>query len=99
RRSPLPPARSPLPPAHSPLYTAHPPMPLASAHRAEFKTSSPFSFVLFGASGNLAKLKIYPALYILALKQRLPKDFSIVGYARSEMKEDAFRKLVEDSIR
>jgi glucose-6-phosphate 1-dehydrogenase len=60
--------------------------------------SNPFSFILFGASGNLAKLKIYPALYVLALKKRLPKDYAIVGYARSEMTQDAFRKLVSDSI-
>lgn len=58
----------------------------------------PFSFVLFGASGNLAKLKIYPALYVLALKKRLPPDFAIVGFARSAMDEGAFRKLVEEAI-
>lgn len=60
---------------------------------------SPFSFVLFGASGHLAKLKIYPALYTLALKKRFPKDYAIVGYARTEMTDDAFRTLVEESIR
>lgn len=59
----------------------------------------PFSFILFGASGNLAKLKIYPALYVLALKKRLPEDFAIVGYARSEMTEERFRALVDESIR
>ncbi len=61
--------------------------------------SSPFSFVLFGASGHLAKLKIYPALYVLALKKRFPKDYAIVGYSRTEMDDAAFRKLVEESIR
>lgn len=60
---------------------------------------SPFSFVLFGASGNLAKLKIYPALYTLALKDRLPKDYAIVGYARTDMDDATFRTLVEESIR
>lgn len=59
----------------------------------------PFSFILFGASGNLAKLKIYPALYVLALKKRLPEQYAIVGYARSEMTDEAFRTLVEESIR
>jgi glucose-6-phosphate 1-dehydrogenase len=65
----------------------------------EFHTSTPFSFVLFGASGNLAKLKIYPALYVLALKKRFPEQYSFVGYARSEMDDVSFRKLVEESIR
>lgn len=59
---------------------------------------SPFSFVLFGASGNLAKLKIYPALYVLALKKRLPKDYAIVGYARTDMTDAEFKKLIEESI-
>ncbi len=62
-------------------------------------TSSPFSFILFGASGNLAKLKIYPALYVLALKKRFPRDYAIIGYARSPMTDAEFRKLVETSVR
>ncbi len=61
-------------------------------------TTSPFSFLLFGASGNLAKLKIYPALYILALKKRLPKDYIVIGFARSAMSKEAFRDLVSESI-
>lgn len=59
----------------------------------------PFVFVLFGASGNLAKLKIYPALYILALKDRLPAEYAIVGYGRSELSDESFRSLVEQSVR
>ncbi len=62
-------------------------------------TSNPFSLILFGASGHLAKIKIYPALYVLALKKRLPKDYAIVGFARSDMDEAGFRKLVEEAIR
>ncbi len=58
----------------------------------------PFSFVLFGASGHLAKLKLYPSLYVLALKKRLPEKYSIVGYARSPMTDAQFRSLVEASV-
>lgn len=61
--------------------------------------TTPFSFVLFGASGNLAKLKIYPALYTLALKKRFPEQYNIVGYARSGMDDASFRTIVEESIR
>ncbi|MEI8229887.1 MAG: glucose-6-phosphate dehydrogenase [Candidatus Peregrinibacteria bacterium] len=60
--------------------------------------STPFSFVLFGASGHLAKLKLYPSLYTLALKKRLPKDYAIVGYARTEMDDAGFRKLIADAV-
>jgi|AP45_3_1055517.scaffolds.fasta_scaffold17697_3 glucose-6-phosphate 1-dehydrogenase len=66
---------------------------------SEISTSQPFSFILFGGSGHLAKIKLYPALYVLALKKRLPKDYAIVGYARSDMDDASFKKLVEDAIR
>lgn len=57
-----------------------------------------FSLIIFGASGHLAKLKLYPALYILALKKRLPKQYSIIGFSRTQMTGDAFKKLVTDAI-
>ena len=60
---------------------------------------SPFSFILFGASGHLAQLKLYPALFTLAYKRRLPERYNIVGFARSKMDDDSFRKLVAQSIR
>lgn len=59
----------------------------------------PFSLILFGASGHLAQAKIYPALYTLALKKRLPKEYAIVGFARSTMDRGAFQTLVADAIR
>ena len=61
--------------------------------------SRPFSLVIFGASGHLAKIKLYPSLYILALKKRLPKDYAVIGFARSKMDDASFRVLVEASIR
>lgn len=61
--------------------------------------SEPFSFILFGASGHLAKIKIYPALYTLALKQKLPEHYAIIGFARTEMTQMEFRALVAESIR
>ncbi|PIR54138.1 hypothetical protein COU75_02455 [Candidatus Peregrinibacteria bacterium CG10_big_fil_rev_8_21_14_0_10_42_8] len=66
---------------------------------ANITAGSPFSLILFGASGHLAQIKIYPALYVLALKKRLPKDYAIIGFSRSELDDKGFRKLVEDSIR
>lgn len=73
-------------------------MPLLSSGN-ELKTDAPFTFLLFGASGHLAQQKIYPALYVLALKKRLPKEYALIGFARSEMSEGEFRSLVEKSIR
>lgn len=73
-------------------------MPLPSSGHG-LTVDRPFAFILFGASGHLAQLKIYPALYVLALKKRLPKDFALIGFARSPMSDDAFRSLVETSVR
>ena len=66
---------------------------------SEISTSHPFTLILFGGSGHLAQIKLYPALYVLALKKRLPKDYAIVGFARSDMDDAAFRTLVESAIR
>ncbi len=62
------------------------------------KADHPFSLVLFGASGHLAKIKIFPALYFLALKKRLPAEYSIIGYARTAMDDATFRKEFADAV-
>lgn len=54
--------------------------------------SKPFLLTIFGASGDLAKLKIFPALYELAVRKMLPKDFYIIGYARSKKTRSDFQK-------
>lgn len=63
------------------------------------KADHPFSLVLFGASGHLAKIKIFPALYFLALKKRFPAQYNIVGYSRTPMTDDAFRAHVASAIK
>ena len=64
------------------------------------QTKKPHSCVLtiFGASGDLTKRKLIPALYNLALEKRLPERFAVVGYARSEMSHDAFREKMREGI-
>lgn len=63
------------------------------------KADHPFSLILFGASGHLARIKLYPALYFLALKKRLPEQYSIVGFSRTSLSDDAFRTLIADAVR
>ncbi|MDP4008702.1 MAG: glucose-6-phosphate dehydrogenase [Candidatus Peregrinibacteria bacterium] len=58
-----------------------------------------FIFTIFGASGDLAKLKIFPAIYELAWQKRLPKNYIIYGYARSEKTDEQFRKEFETSVK
>jgi glucose-6-phosphate 1-dehydrogenase len=62
------------------------------------KINQPFALIIFGASGELARLKLFPAIYNLAVQKRLPRDFHIIGYARSKKTVGDFRKEFEDGI-
>jgi glucose-6-phosphate 1-dehydrogenase len=63
------------------------------------KIKKPFSFIIFGASGDLAKLKLFPGLYELALQRRFPEQYVILGYGRTAMSDEDFRKEVAESVR
>jgi len=54
--------------------------------------NQPCAIVMFGASGDLARRKLLPALYDLALHGCLAPRFKLLGFARSEMTDDAFRQ-------
>ena len=54
--------------------------------------------VIFGASGDLTKRKLIPALYNLALEKRLPERFAVVGYARSDMTHELFRDKMREAV-
>jgi glucose-6-phosphate 1-dehydrogenase len=57
----------------------------------------PCAMVIFGASGDLTKRKLVPALYNLAASGLLPDDFAIVGVARAELTTDEYRaRLARD---
>ena len=45
-------------------------------------TIEPFTIVIFGASGDLTRRKVIPALFRLWCEELLPKEVSIVGFAR-----------------
>ena len=49
------------------------------------------TYVLFGASGDLTRRKLIPALYRSFRKDRLPPDTRVVGMARSELDDESFR--------
>src|SRR3954471_14360500 len=59
----------------------------------------PTTLAIFGATGDLAKRKLLPAIYNLAHEGALPERFSLVGVSRSEMSHEAFRRQAEDAIR
>lgn len=55
------------------------------------KTADPCVMVIFGATGDLTKRKLFPALYNLAKDGHLHEKFSIVGVGRQEMLSEEFR--------
>lgn len=62
------------------------------------RTPEACTVVIFGASGDLTKRKLVPALYSLAQQNLLPNQFSIVGTARTEMAHDAFRDKMKSAV-
>ncbi len=59
----------------------------------------PTALVIFGATGDLARRKLLPALYNLAHEGALPERFGLVGSARTEMTDDQFRQMAIHSVR
>lgn len=57
------------------------------------------TLILFGATGDLAKRKIYPALYNLFVDGKLPEPFSVIGLGRREWTDETFQANVEKSLR
>src|SRR5947209_11166126 len=62
------------------------------------RTAPPGVFVIFGASGDLTRRKLLPALYNLAVSRLLPPGMSIVGFALTEIGEDEFRRNMRDAV-
>ena len=58
----------------------------------------PCAVVIFGASGDLTRRKLMPALYALALRELLPERFGIVGVARSPSSHDEWRAQMREAI-
>jgi glucose-6-phosphate 1-dehydrogenase len=58
----------------------------------------PCILVIFGASGDLTSKKLMPALYSLAYRGLLPEKFGIVGAARSDETDDAFRERMREAV-
>jgi hypothetical protein len=71
--------------------------PLREGLRLE-QVPDPAAFVLFGATGDLAHRKVFPALYQLWRSNLLPHEFAIVANGRREYDDESFRKEVRASL-
>ena len=63
------------------------------------RTPEPCVLAIFGASGDLTRRKIFPALYSLAMRKLLPEQFGIVGIARTEQTTEEFVAAMEAAVR
>jgi glucose-6-phosphate 1-dehydrogenase len=59
----------------------------------------PTTLVIFGATGDLARRKLLPALYNLAHEGQLPERFHLIGVSRSDHAHEEFRTQAEEAIR
>ncbi len=62
-------------------------------------SAEPCTVVLFGASGDLAKRKVVPAMYDLASHNSLGPRYAIVGFARTPMSDENFRAALGEAAK
>ena len=72
--------------------------PAMSTAKPGAKTAPPCAVVIFGASGDLTRRKLMPALYNLAHERLLSGHFAAVGIARRPWSDDAFREQMRNGI-
>src|ERR1700731_4520527 len=70
----------------------------APAKRSSRTPADPCTIVIFGASGDLSRRKLIPALYSLAAQNCLARRFAIIGFARTAMTDEAFQQSAVDSV-
>jgi glucose-6-phosphate 1-dehydrogenase len=61
-------------------------------------TAAGCAIVIFGASGDLAKRKLIPALYELAREKLLPEQFALVGFSRTHMSDEEYRAECREAV-
>ena len=83
--------------AGRPTAQPQPENPLTAA--LERQPVAPTTLVLFGATGDLARRKLLPAIYNLAHDGALPERFNLVGIARREKTDEEYRTECEEAIR
>ncbi|HKF10732.1 MAG TPA: glucose-6-phosphate dehydrogenase [Xanthobacteraceae bacterium] len=71
----------------------------ADAASPSVRPADPCSFVIFGASGDLTRRLLLPALYNLAAGGLLPDAFCVIGVARKDFSNEAFRTHLEKGLR
>lgn len=71
----------------------------ASSSQAAWQAVEPCAFVLFGATGDLTRRKIIPALFSLKTQNLLPDPFVIVAFARKDKTDESFREELREAVK
>ena len=69
-----------------------------SAAPSRNTSAHPCTIVIFGASGDLTRRKLLPALYNLMLDGLLPENFAVLGLGRKDLSDEDFRAIAREGI-
>ena len=61
-------------------------------------TAPPCAMVIFGATGDLTRRKLLPALYRLSQQRVVPGEFAILGSSRQPLSDDEFRAAMKEAV-
>ena len=61
-------------------------------------TAPPSVVVIFGATGDLTRRKLLPALFRLSQQRLIPNEFAVLGTARQPMSDNEFRELMKQAL-
>ena len=70
-----------------------------SPPRRQAKPADPCAMVIFGATGDLTKRLVIPALYNLSRTNVLPEHFALIGVARAEGTAESWRDHLYDTLK
>ncbi|KAK3404314.1 hypothetical protein EUGRSUZ_K00618 [Eucalyptus grandis] len=71
---------------------------LSPVNSESAKSDLTYSITVVGASGDLAKKKIFPAIFALFYEDCLPKNFTVFGYARTKMTDEELRTMISKTL-
>ncbi|HZE72999.1 MAG TPA: glucose-6-phosphate dehydrogenase [Pyrinomonadaceae bacterium] len=79
------------------MSSVHDENPLRAGMRLE-RTAEPCALVIFGATGDLARRKLIPALLRLSQQRLVPAEFAVLGVSRHPMSDEEFRSAMRQAV-
>jgi len=81
------------------MTTPEPTVTVDSSGLVPAERPEPCVVVIFGATGDLTRRELIPALYELASQNLLPERFAVVGFSRGNWDDEAFRAAMREAVR